>query len=164
MKLVPLEQWICDSCKGIIKNKDDGYVQFILDTADENLYSDFKIIHAYNASPHGNKSKRGCHIGNIDFIHDLPLGYFDGPDGIARLLSFIDVGPHKEKVFSGPKVTNLRIWVEFFRRLYIPYYEEARLYWRQAFADGMFIDTSEDSPYTEIFLKNIIEKYSKELA
>ena len=156
---MPLEQWICDSCKEIIKKKDDGFVQFILDTTDENLYSDIKIIHAHAVSPHS-KTERGCYIGRIDLIHDSPLSWFDGPDGIARLLSLIDLGPHIEKEYRGPQVTNLRNWVEFFRRLYIPYYEEARFYWWEAFADDLFSEEIDVYPYTEFLLKKIIDEYS----
>ena len=73
----------------------------------------------------------------------------------------IDRGPDAEPVFTGPHVVNLRDWVELVRRLALPYYEEARLYWKQAQAAGWFDDGNEFYAYSQDVLQRIIEEFGK---
>lgn len=82
---------------------------------------------------------------------------------MAELLQFIDIGAYHELDFAGPHVNDLREWSELARRLTIPYYEQARLFWEQAQSDGYFQDANEILIYTEEFLKELIEKYGNDL-
>ncbi len=56
-------------------------------------------------------------------------------------------------------------WVrnaETFRRLFVPYYEEARLYFDAAKADGIFGDVNEVWPYLDSTLQRNIADYGNE--
>ena len=46
------------------------------------------------------------------------------------------------------------------RRMTVPYYEEARIYWDEAEADGFFADGNEYWIYQPITLKELIERYA----
>lgn len=153
MKLRPLRQWICDTCGEIIQKPEDGYVQFHKD--ENGHYDDFIIVHHYPASPYKDQSKEGCYRYNSD----LDLEIYLGEQGLVQLLALIDPGQHKRKVLDKPYVSNIRKWVELVRRLHVPYYEEARRYWKRAEQDGFFIDANEAWPYLPKHLKMLIEEY-----
>jgi len=50
-------------------------------------------------------------------------------------------------------------FTELFRRLHIPYYEEARIYFDEARSDGFFEGHNEFTIYSQPNLINIIEEY-----
>jgi hypothetical protein len=50
MKLVPLKQWICDTCGEVIERPNEGYVQFV-DSNNDGNYDDFVIVHHAAYSP-----------------------------------------------------------------------------------------------------------------
>lgn len=155
MKLELLKQWVCDVCGKIIEKPEDGYVQFHKDN--NGKYDDFIIVHHLLASPRKNISQNGCYIYDLD----LDLESFLGEKGIGYLLSFLDPGPYHVPDFKS-RVSNIRKWVELMRRLHVPYYEEARLYWNRASADGYFYDSNEIYIYSPENLKDMIEHYEKE--
>lgn len=150
MHLKPLQQWVCDTCHEIIEKPEDGYVQFHKDS--NKLYDDFIIVHHKPESPLDNKN--GCYIYNFDVGLDECLG----DNGKVYLLSLLDPGEYFTDPFR-PMTSNIRAWVEFFRRLQIPYYEEARQYWSRAMEDGFFGDCNEQWMYEPETLKLLIEKY-----
>ena len=78
---------------------------------------------------------------------------------MAELLQFVDFGHYHEPEFAGPYVTDLREWAELTRRLTIPFYEEARLYWSEAIDAGDFDSINEIALFTEDFLRDLIRKY-----
>jgi len=78
------------------------------------------------------------------------------------MLAFLDVGPHHQAEYGGPEVRSVRELTELFRRLHLPYYEEARLHWDKADSDGFFEGANEHWIYLPATLKRLIEKYSKE--
>lgn len=82
---------------------------------------------------------------------------------MAELLQFIDVGQYHEPDFAGPHASDLREWSELVRRLTIPHYEQARLYWSRAQEDGYFDGANEILIYTQGFLKKLIEKYGDDV-
>ena len=59
MKLIPLKQFICDTCGGIINSPEEGWLEWLLDvnTTPHTNYG-FKIIHHSSAE---NKSEKGCY-------------------------------------------------------------------------------------------------------
>jgi hypothetical protein len=74
---------------------------------------------------------------------------------MARLLPFLlGYDPERE---SG--VTSLVEYAEVVRRLTIPHYEEAWLFWKKAMADGFFYGAHEISQYTHYKLKRLINQY-----
>lgn len=152
----PLEEWICDKCGGLIKRKEDGWLEW-LDDHDHKAHS-FRIVHHDSASPLSSCYFHTREIG----LSDNHLSYYLGASGLANLLTFLDMGdkidPDARHV---PRVKDLREFVELFRRLTIPYYEEARLYWASALDDGFFEGANEISIYQPDALQNLIAQYGQ---
>lgn len=154
--LKPLEQWICDRCGEVIKKANEGWVEWITDR-DTHQASGFKIVHHAVRSPRGNG---GCyHYTGHPGRSDTHLDHFIGDTPMVHLLRFLDIGEHHDPDYHGPRVSDMREFVEFFRRLTIPYYEEARTYWSQAESDDMFADANEIWIYLPETQKEIIRRY-----
>ncbi len=151
--LEPLKQWICDSCGQLIKCPEDGYVEWLVEGDDtpSNLQFGFKIIHA--------GEECSCYSEEDISLNDAPLELFMKDKGLVYLLSFLDVGPLLMRTYKGPRVKNVREFVEFMRRLTVPYYEEARLYFEKLHTDEDFV--LDDSIYHQENLIKIIQKYGK---
>tara|TARA_Y100000588_G_scaffold201434_1_gene215043 strand:- start:58 stop:552 length:495 start_codon:yes stop_codon:yes gene_type:complete len=159
MNLNPLRQWICDQCGEVIQKPEDGYLEWIRNP--EGLYEGFKIVHHKTASPLQYENDGCFHYTNAPDRHDLHLDAFIGNAGLPKLLSLVDNGciadPFDE---TGIKVANMREYMELFRRLQLPYYEEARLHFSSALDDGEFDGHSEYASFTSDTLKRIIKLYS----
>ena len=151
--LKPLEEFICDSCGQIIKNIDDGWVEWegrYDETKNKLISKNFRICH------HSIKCQK---LANHPDCSDLPLREFTGEKAIVQTISFLDDGPYHVPSYKGPEAENLREFAEFQRRLILPYYEEARLFWNRAMSDGYFGDSNELSIYLPKNLKIMIEHY-----
>lgn len=146
----PLNQWICDTCGEVIERPEDGYVIWKED--EEGKLDDILIIHR-NGLP--NKS-----CDDKSYRLSLDLESFIGANGLVRLLSIVDPGPYHCNEYSN-KVSNMRKFVDVIRRLHIPYYEEARLYWHEALADGFFNGANEVWMYLPRTLQELIERYRR---
>ncbi len=151
--LEPLKQWICDSCGQVIETPDDGYVEWLVESEEAAFGQQygFKIIHAGEECT--------CYSEEDVSKNDAPLESFIGNKGHLYLLSFLDVGTLLMREYKGARVKNLREFVEFMRRLTVPYYEEARLYFENLHADEDFV--LDDSIYNQENLIRIIQKYGK---
>ena len=160
MKLEPLNQWICDRCYQVIKSSEEGLVEWLMEkdegTGIPLVAFGFRITHHAMSSPsapHGNcrlYRDRGC---------DAHLREFVGSEGLAMLTHFLDPGPG-ERDYKGPEVRSVREWLELFRRIQLPGYEEARQYWGDAKADGFFED-EQWGWYSSEMLQSVIKKYGK---
>lgn len=160
--LRPLKEWYCDKCGELIKSPKDGYVQFKRTT--EGLskgiaYEDFAIVHHYNASPL-NYNIKGCYIYDADVSLETLLGY----NGMVYLLSILDTDAYHLHDFklSMPQDT-IRKWDDLFKRLQLPYYEEARRYLDSAIKDGYFEEYVDYCIYKPENLKRIIEHYTNNI-
>lgn len=154
MILEPLKQWICDTCGQIIVKPEDGYVQFNRDINGQ--YDDFIIVHHATTSPLRGTNRKNCY----KYDSDCDLESFLGHHGLVEVLSFIDAGPYHLPDFS-LRVSNIRKWADFVKRLQLPYYEQARMFWNRASSDGYFGDSNEIYIYTPGNLKRMIEHYNK---
>lgn len=158
MALEPLEQWICDRCGGIINSPEEGWVEW---TRDEDcIKGEFKIVHNASASPRGKASDYCYHHMHASRRSDINLTEFLGDQGIICLLSMLDTGPFHTKNYVRPEVKDFREFVDLFRRLHVPYYEEARQYWEQAMQDGLLNTLNEISVYSPNTLREVIAHYS----
>ena len=152
----PCKQWICDECGKLIEKPKDGWLEWLSEGPMEGYYG-FRIVHHKSASP----KKDGCyeyskHRGR----KDMHLKQFLVEEGIIRLLSFVDIGsPFSSDTEHVLMIEDLQEWTELYRRLYIPYYEEARLYWAQAIAMSFFESLSEVAAYLPETLKDMIERF-----
>ena len=139
----PLKQWICDRCGEVIERPEDGYV-FWKKPNFKN--EDFQIVHHVR-----------CNL-DQSYTQSMDLRRFLGADGLVRLLSKLDPGSMHQPNHQC-EVSNMREFVEFFRRLQLPYYEEARIYWGVAKDDGFFSDANEVWIYLPSTLKELIQQY-----
>jgi len=155
--LRPLEQWFCDTCGEVIGSFDEGFVEWLVD--EDEMAHGFRIVHHAPHSPHypnGSCYRYSREVGRAD----LPLSEFAGEKGMIRLLAYLDKGPHFQPEYKGLHVSDPREFVEFFRRLKLAYYEEARMYWDKAAADGWFIGDNPVSLYAS--LRRLVEEYGQD--
>jgi hypothetical protein len=156
--LIPLKQFICDACKNVIEVPEKGWLEWITDPGTRMAHS-FHIVHHFPASPKEGQVR--C------YLHHDAQGRSDEPLAsvmsslIPNLLMHLDVGAYHNPNYVGPRVGDMRNYVEIFRRLTIPYYEEARLCWEDGIEGGDFDMHNEVSIFQEEFLKELIRKYSK---
>ena len=155
--LTPLTYWYCDTCDGIIEKPEDGNVIWQMGSSrqmgDRSGYHDFKIVH-----------KSGCNYDRRVYMAWMPLGIFLGEYGKSFLLSFLSSGPIIFNVNRGTHryVGSIDDFVDLFRRVQTPYYEEAR---RRFGDESLLYDLSADNEYAPCLVKNlkqIIEKYPLE--
>lgn len=153
MKLIPLQQWVCDTCGGVINSPEEGYIQW--KRRGGNLcIEDIKIVHHKLHSPLVSKGNdKGCYV----YDADSDLKSFTGVMGIIEMLSLLDPGKNFLPVLDTQ--AEVRIWVETMRRLQIPHYEEARRYMAVAKSNGDLGGVNEVAIYTPDFLQKLIKKY-----
>lgn len=162
--LQPLKQFICDECGGVISKPEDGYVEWISKFDDEKgefISSGFRIVHHFTKSPLKNNNSEGCYkYGNKKNRSDSHLDYFM-EDVNNTLASFLDTGfinnPSRENRNS---IVDFPEFVDFSRRLTVPYYDEARKYFNDIYNDADHCGFSSESIFREEKLKSIIEQFS----
>ena len=110
----PLTVWYCDTCGKPIHDHKEGRVIWQASGGMESL--SFKIVH-----------QTACDRG--DWNASANLRDFFGVEGLTHLLAFLSSGPDNVggKKEQPPIGKNLDGYVDFFRRVQVPYYEEARL-------------------------------------
>ncbi len=150
--LTPIQQFVCDSCGQLIEKPEDGWFEWLENTKTK-AYG-FRIVHHLKSCQYS---------GHPSDLSDTDLVDVLGPNGLPKLYRFIDAGPmHDPKRTYVPEVRDLREFMEILRRLTIPYYEEARLYWNDAKHDNYFDGANEVWIYLPKNLKNLIKKYGNE--
>ena len=153
--LIPLEQWICDTCAEVIESPEHGWLEWR--QGEDHKAFEFRIVHHATRSPrrpHGD-----CYRSDERHGH---LTQYGGDDGLVNLLCLLDQGIYIDPVHadqSYPDVKDIREWMELVRRLQIPYYEEARQYFHKASQEGYF-DGAWGSIFRPESLKFIIQKYA----
>ncbi len=152
--LIPLQQWICDDCGKLIYSPDAGRVEWMVDA--ENRRTGFRIVHE---PPHSPRTPGGsCGYPQRSGRAEMPLAVLVGKVGMPLILSFLDVGSPRPE-HEGPWVENAREFLEFTRRVTLPFYEEARTLWRRAESDGYFDGMSESERYLARTLEVLVKKY-----
>lgn len=128
-------------------------MEWVFDRETKNAHS-FRLCHHKSYSPL--EGGKGCY--QSDGLPGMHLHHVLD-NRMPFLLHFLDLGDFHQPDFKGPRVADVREWVEFTRRLTIPYYEEARLYWNKAIDAGYFDGANEIKIYTEDFLKGLIDEF-----
>jgi len=159
--LKPLEQFICDTCGQVIETVKDGYLEW---EHSSRIRKNFRIIHATWVSPLG--QPKGCFeldAGTKGWGHaTAALEDFLTDKGLGRLLEWLDPGPYLQPDYDGSTLESLREYAEFFKRLRLPYYEEARHHFAQAVSDGVIDDSGNPAVYSNPnYLKAVAEQYSE---
>ncbi|WP_164136033.1 hypothetical protein [Stenotrophomonas maltophilia] len=141
MTVALLSTWKCDVCEEPVSAK-DGYV--IWGSRRDRESFDFKIIH------------RG-RCDDSSFSSSYPLEWFLGAAGAVRLTAFLSIGPLK--LAHGESDLEIKSpltgWVDFFRRVQVPRYEDARQrLFTQRLAEELD-DWNEIAPYLPDALERI---------
>jgi hypothetical protein len=162
-KLIPLKQWYCDTCDELIERPEDGWLEWMVD-GNHRAYG-YRICHHFVASPIAKEAggvfgSQSCYKYNEAGHRDNHLHKFLGTDGMIPLLSEIHVGPVLDPRGTQPtEVKDFSGWAHTFRRLHIPYYEEASRYFSRAEQDGFFEGANEVWCFVQDTLVTVIEKY-----
>ena len=150
-------QWFCDVCGRVIESPNKGYVVWKYGNSYESEgYFKYKILH-----PRGLLDEYGERYGcdnDSSYCYSASLVDFVGDRGLAALLYILDSGLSYEFEYR-ERINNVGDFLELFRRIHMPYYEEARFYFKEAYMDGYFEGASQIWSYLPSTLKNNIEKY-----
>ncbi|BEG98881.1 hypothetical protein [Bacteroides sedimenti] len=162
--LEPLKQFICDECGGVISKPEDGYVEWISVFDDEkgkSISHGFRIVHRLHKSPLKNNNPEGCYkYGNEDGRSDSSLDNFM-EDVNIKLTSFLDTGfLHNPSRENNNHIIDFPEFVDFSRRLTVPYYEEARVHFNDIYSNAYYDGHNPHSLFSEEKLKAIIEQFS----
>lgn len=159
-RVEPLQQWICDTCGQQIASPEEGWLEWLWD--EERRAGDFRICHAAAYSPLQTDPDNGPFCQKHQYsehVGDLDLKAFTGPEGLVRMLALIHRGK-RHQPDDAPRVRDFEGWADTCRRLFVPYYEEARLHWDAAASDDYFAGANELWIYRPETLKALIEKYA----
>lgn len=137
----PFSSWKCDVCGEKIEAVDDGYVIWH-DTVNDGPH-DFHVIHQSRCDD-GKHHSSGA------------LRDFLGADGLAKLTSMMSYGPLKGD--EPGKLQHLAEFTDIFRRMQLPYYEEARQNFNLDSVRDDFSGATEVRPYMQDCLKDIAER------
>jgi hypothetical protein len=149
----PLRQYYCDTCGNLIEKPSDGWVEWL----NEEINGQ-RINHAFRICHHKTVCRK-----YFDYrTADGSLEDFLGVNGLIHLLRFLDPDKTIAENYHGPILSDIREYIEIFRRLQIPHYEEARQYWDEAEIDGENDGSNEIALYLPDRLIRLIEKYSKD--
>lgn len=142
--LAPLKQWYCDNCGELINSPEEGYV--LWDYSSNIGHSNFKIIHVSKCD-NNTKNSSGA------------LTDFLGERGIIFFTSMLSIGSVKINLGESgqPRIKNMDKFVDFMRRLQLPYYEEARKFFNRDSVLEFLSDSNEQYPYFPDTLKKIIQ-------
>lgn len=167
-KLQPLKQWYCDTCGQIIKQPEQGYLEWrdkkvVAGGTSRYLKYGFRIVHQSLYSPcRETRGREGCYYSNAERGGDEDLPSFLGTVGLIEAANMIDLGSAWDATYRGPEVEDLREWAVIFRRLHLPYYEEARFHLEEAKSSTYFGDFNELAFYLPETLKEIIKYFTEE--
>ena len=145
MRLIPLKQWLCDSCGEVIEDPEDGWFEW--HSAKDYTISNFRIVHHRLSCMYNEAALKEQGI----MVADHHLSVVIGSRGLAYWLFAIELS----ETGKASKIKNLVELVGILRRLHIPYWEEARLYWDRAYRDGFH----DGCDFGESNLQSIIEEY-----
>jgi len=163
--LIPLIQFYCDECGEIIDSPKDGFVEWLEITdekTEKKTVNGFRIVHRKTQSPLKAIKHDGCYkYGNNDNRMDNELSYIL-ENSHQFIFSYLDLGfIHDSNGEIGSLIVDYKSFVDFAKRLTIPYYEEARKYFSIAYQEGYFSEENEVGLFTESTLKSIIARYSE---
>jgi len=124
--------WNCDSCGQPIQEADHGWVEWIefaTGSPKHGTGRDLRLVHHVPHSPSGaSQINQKCeYAADEGLVHDVSLTSVQGPNGLMLLLTLLSDGVlPKEEV------------LEMIKRVRIPGYENARLYFSAAISAGVF--------------------------
>lgn len=160
-----LKQFVCDECGAIIESPQEGFVEWEnrKDNNGKRIASGFRIVHHIVTSPLRGIKPEGCYRYTQHSPHkeDRLLSALL-PVATPFLMTFLNPGCFRsltpESHYNSCRILNFYEFTDFARRLTIPYYEEARIYFEETLEDGInFCD--EETVFEEMNLLAIIRRY-----
>ncbi len=141
----PITKWYCDVCGEVIDDVKKGYV--IWKSNEHGKSHAFKIIHQTKCDQR-------------DHSLSAALRDFVGDDGMTKLLSHLSLGPIKRRLDQTSRcdVADFDEFVDFFRRVQTPFYEEARRHFGNENLIHEFSDANEVLPYMQSELEKIAKR------
>lgn len=118
------ERWRCDSCGQDIDSVGDGWVEWLRNIGSQKLFG-LRIVHHDKRCMYNGRYEQSE---NNAVPLDMHLSSFYSQDGLISLLEMIGDGQFE----NNDEV------LEVIKRLFIPDYEVARLYFRDAISAGYF--------------------------
>jgi len=148
--MTPLTSWMCDYCGQLIERADLGNVIWKKQPSGKE-YGHLIVHKTFADNP---SSPRCDSTLEADYPANLSIEDMIGPLGLARLLGDLSRGP-----IDGTKgavaIEDFDAWIDLFRRLQVPYYEEARPHFNSEGVHHWFSDASEVTPYLPDTLQRI---------
>ena len=151
-----LGPWCCDQCGQVISKPEHGLLQWLTRSKDgHSAGRDLRIVHVNHASPLGlpdgcgpDQSKEFARDGSA--LSDVPLHWMLEPDGLVRLLAFVEEGE-----FPANEVNRIIM------RLLVPGYETARPYFQKAIDAGIVDVELPNDYFFQSQLGDIVANISK---
>jgi hypothetical protein len=141
----PLTTWICDACGDDITEPKKALV--VWKSGPGLAYTDFRIVH------------KGQKCDDRSFTMSAQLDEMLGLRGQAWLLAWLTPGPLKPPPSDPSPRVDLAQFVDIFRRLQTPWYEEARLHWGDEDVAEEWADANEVAPYMPESLERIATEH-----
>lgn len=134
----PLTTWTCDTCGQQVEPTLGTVVARYTDD-EVRLPTGFRIVHK-------NIGGLQCDPGSAaGYRFNLDLHTLTGPEGAAKLLAYLSPGPLRGG--GGPVVADVDEFVDLFRRLQTPFYEQARERFTEERVRRAYADANEHLPY-----------------
>ena len=144
----PLSVWYCDTCDEPIRDTATGNVVW---RSDDNWeMRDFRVVHKNLAD----ERPRRCDP-NGDWEYSFELSYVLGVEGQVVLTAMLSAGPLKGRKRQVGHVADLDEFVDLYRRMHLPYYEQARRHFDDGGVREWLTGASEDAPYMPDMLERI---------
>lgn len=137
--------WTCDTCSDDVTLNGKGLVAARHNSEDpDRLLQDWKIVHKNECDP-------GASAG---YMFSVDVDKLVGPAGQAQLLALLSAGPLMN---AGPsnRIADFDAFVDVFRRLHTPFYEEARRQFDEPDVQDRFSDSHQYYPYLPDVLETI---------
>jgi len=159
-------QFVCDECGALIESPFEGLVEWESKMDDDGrmIASGFRIVHNLPTSPLRGIKDEGCYrYSQKSPFREARRLNFIYPVSSHFIISFLNPGCFHslspESHLNSCRIVDFYEFADLARRLTIPYYEEARIYFEEALAEGINI-CDEETVFGERNLQRIIQRYS----
>ncbi|KOX14987.1 hypothetical protein ADK66_03025 [Micromonospora sp. NRRL B-16802] len=147
MTTTPLKSWQCDRCPDLITDPDMALVVW---RSENQKREGFLIVHK-------SVDGRDCDPGSpAGYRESLELSNFLGGTGASMMLSWLSMGPVRG-VPDTNRVADLDEFVDLFRRVQVPWYEQARSRFQEEETQHWLSDANEYYPYLPDTLQRTAE-------
>lgn len=143
--LKPLKQFVCDKSGEVIDITKDCYVEYLFHNLNHEIQYGFKIV---NNKFSCYEMQLSCSMEINDFLNGNYLN-----EAINKIEDNL-YGDKSKRIISIEEAVEIH---QFKKRLTVPYYEEARLYFK--YLDEELIAKFDGLPYEPNNLKLIIDEY-----